>query len=113
MEEEKLFLLDAHCHLQYFTIQEMAEYIPISKSNNINYFLSNSTSSKDFDKTLELSKEYNEIIPGFGYHPWYLEDIINNETWFEEFKPYIEKLIQNNTKFFIGEIGIDGGRPKK
>jgi hypothetical protein len=42
-----------------------------------------------------------------------LESIMNNENWFEEFKAYCEKLTQNNINHFIGEIGIDGGKPKK
>jgi len=113
MEEESSFIIDPHCHLQYFTNQELSEMISVCQKNNFKYFLSNSTCSNDFDITIQLSEKYPQIIPGIGHHPWYLDSIINNNNWFEEFKSYSEKLSQNNFNHFIGEIGIDGGRPKK
>jgi Tat protein secretion system quality control protein TatD with DNase activity len=111
------FIIDSHCHLQYFNETELQKIIEESKNGGVKYLLTNATSSKDFDETLKLAKDANTffndliVIPGIGHHPWYLEDI--SETWYDELLKYTNNLEVNNIKYFIGEIGIDGGRPKK
>ena len=77
----------------------------------------------DFQKNLNLSinedliKKNNitKIIYGIGYHPWSLNYPLNNlDNWFNELVTFInDKLLKNKIKFFIGEIGIDGGKIKK
>jgi len=130
-EFEKLqlssFLIDAHIHLQYYTNEEVKNIIEkCYKDSEIKYFLTNSTCLDDFDRTFELSafkidekiaelnKDYdlNQIIfPGIGHHPWYLENIDDN--WVEILEKRILDLESKKCNFFIGEIGIDGGKPKK
>ena len=80
-KNEDIFLIDSHLHLQYFTNEELESIIKkcLNSEFPIKYFLTNSTFNKDFDKTLEISKSLNIkfnlpnlIIPGIGYHPWYI-----------------------------------------
>ena len=71
--ENDFFYLDAHCHLQYFTEDELSILLKKCKDNYFKYFLTNSTSNLDFNQTLNLSKinlNNQKIIPGIGYHPW-------------------------------------------
>lgn len=112
MENQKL-IIDPHVHFQYFDKHQIAEIISKCEEANFSYFLSNSTNSLDFDKTVQLSKDFKQILPGVGHHPWYLEDLVGKENWFEEFVDYTKKLDEDGVRYFIGEIGIDGGRPKK
>jgi len=121
------FLIDSHLHLQYFTDEEIN--IIIKKcflDSNVRFFLSNSTCSNDFERTIKFSElKFSDIInsqnkeniisqiifPGIGHHPWYLENIDND--WCDFLEKKIIELEEKNCNFFIGEIGIDGGRPKK
>ncbi len=106
-------LIDAHCHFQDFTNEEISSIIIRCKEKNISFFLTNSTNKNDFERTLNISNSNKELIPGFGYHPWYLDEPVNNENWFEDYKNYIKYLEEMKIIYFIGEIGIDGGKPKK
>ena len=105
--------IDSHCHLQYFKQEELKKIISKCKENNINFLLSNSTCKDDFENSIQISQNFPEIIAGLGHHPWYLENIAENDLWFEEFKLCCEKLESQNINYFVGEIGIDGGKPKK
>lgn len=110
--------IDSHCHLQDYKGDELEQVLNSCHQKGLGIIYSNSTNDKDFEKTLEISSNKTnkniKIIPGFGVHPWYLDEVINNvENWFENFKKYISSLKNQNIKFFIGEIGIDGGKIKK
>ena len=111
---DDIFLIDAHCHFQYFDNEEIGNIITKSKECNITYFLTNSTSFGDFDRTLEIAKSNGSVvIPGIGHHPWYLEPLLEDNEWFDRLKKYVLDLTLYKVNFFIGEIGIDGGKPKK
>ena len=111
--------IDSHCHLQDYTEKELEKILGQCNIKNLNIFYTNATSKEDFEKNILISKKYTnnkyKIIPGLGYHPWYLDYPLNNEkNWLGEFKNYIkDNLIDKKIKFFIGEIGIDGGKIKK
>jgi TatD DNase family protein len=110
--------IDSHCHLQDYSEEELEKILNKCNKKNLNILYTNATSNEDFDKNINIYKKYSnnnmKIIPGIGYHPWYLDNPTNNENWFNDFKNYIEQnLISNKIKFFIGEIGIDGGKIKK
>jgi len=121
------YLIDSHLHLQYFSDDEINTLIQkCNVDGNIKYFLSNSTCDEDFDRTISFSKfklsneicrindsdlEEQIIFPGIGYHPWYLENL--KIDWLENLEKKILFLEKNKHNYFIGEIGIDGGRPKK
>ena len=121
--DDFIFFIDSHCHLQDYSKEDLDIILKHCSNNNIKTFYTNSTCESDFQKNFEISQNQEiiqknnitKIIYGIGYHPWSLNYPLNNqEKWFEEFKQYInDKLIKNNIKFFIGEIGIDGGKIKK
>lgn len=107
------FMIDPHCHFQYFSNDEISQIITTCKKENFHYFLTNSTCREDFDTSIELSQNFPEILSGIGHHPWYLESLVENDNWFDDFTEYANKLADKGITFFIGEIGIDGGKPKK
>ena len=121
--DDFIFFIDSHCHLQDYSKEDLDIILKHCSNNNIKTFYTNCTCESDFQKNFEISQNQEiiqknnitKIIYGIGYHPWSLNYPLNNqEKWFEEFKQYInDKLIKNNIKFFIGEIGIDGGKIKK
>ena len=121
--QDNISFIDSHCHLQDYSQEDLDNILKHCSNNNIKVFYSNCTCESDFQKNLEISQNkeilqknnITKIIYGMGYHPWSLNYPLKNpEKWFEEFIQYInENLIKNNIKFFIGEIGIDGGKIKK
>ena len=118
-ENNNLFYIDSHCHLQDYSKEDLQLILESCEKSNINLLYTNATNKDDFEKNLIISQTYSsnkiKIISGFGYHPWYLDyPIKNDKNWFEEFKDFIKSnLIDKNINFFIGEIGIDGGKIKK
>ena len=120
---DNIFFIDSHCHLQDYTREDLDIILNHCSNSNIKIFYSNCTCESDFQKNLDISQNeellkknnITKIIYGIGYHPWSLNyPLTNKEKWFDEFSKFIdEKLVKNNIKFFIGEIGIDGGKIKK
>ena len=110
-----LFYIDSHCHLQDYSENDLESILNSCQKSNINLLYSNATNKDDFEKNLLISQKYSsdkiKIISGFGFHPWFLDYPLNNEKWLDEFKYFINNLNEKN--FFIGEIGIDGGKIKK
>ena len=126
MESEnsnKISFIDSHCHLQDYTSEDLDNILRDCSKINLKILYSNCTCEEDFQKNLDLSinedliKKNNitKIIYGIGYHPWSLNYPLNNpDKWFNELVTFINsKLLENKIKFFIGEIGIDGGKIKK
>jgi Tat protein secretion system quality control protein TatD with DNase activity len=114
-EDNEIFIIDAHCHFQYFSSDELVTIVKEGIEKGFKHFLSNSTGIEDFNQTKTLTESINSnfysdcIFSGYGHHPWYLENL--EENWFENLKKLCEN--EKETKYFIGEIGIDGGKPKK
>ena len=126
MESEnsnKISFIDSHCHLQDYTAEELDNILKDCSKINLKILYSNCTCEEDFQKNLDLSNNEDlikkngitKIIYGIGYHPWSLNYPLNNpDNWFNELVTFInDKLLKNKIKFFIGEIGIDGGKIKK
>ena len=115
--------IDSHCHLQDYANEDLNDILNSCSNINLKIFYSNSTSEADFQKNLDISQNQeilkknniSKIIYGIGYHPWSLNYPLNNkEKWFDELVEFInENLIKKKIKYFIGEIGIDGGKIKK
>jgi len=115
--------IDSHCHLQDYANEDLNDILNSCSNINLKIFYSNSTSEADFQKNLDISQNQeilkknniSKIIYGIGYHPWSLNYPLNNkEKWFDELVEFInENLIKKKIKYFMGEIGIDGGKIKK
>ena len=88
-------LVDAHCHAYAFSDRELKEFSEIR-------IIAVSEDIKSSEKTIELSKRFDNIIPFVGIHPWNLEFISMKE---------IEKtlrFLKLGQAVGIGEVGIDG-----
>lgn len=111
--------IDCHCHLQYYSKEELKTLLKCCIQRGVIGLLTNSTNPNDFKITLDIVNNNNpinnhdiKIIPGFGYHPWELTYASKHSYWSEEFISFLN-TIPSSIKYFIGEIGIDGGKIKK
>ncbi len=86
-----VMLVDAHVHLVKFHreyIERLGNFVLLAVSEDLDESL----------KTIELSKEFDNVIPGIGLHPW----VVDRDRVEE-----IMNLRKDLDSFFFGEIGLD------
>ena len=60
----------------------------------------NGSRESDWPDVLNLAREHPQVLPSFGYHPWFIKE--RTETWRESLVYHL-----NQTGSAIGEIGLD------
>lgn len=58
------------------------------------------TLESDWDRVLEIKRDYDSVIPSFGVHPWHAETLSDN--WEKRLESYLQLIPAG-----IGEIGLD------
>ncbi|MGC9112044.1 TatD family hydrolase [Acidilobus sp.] len=89
---------DMHCHLSEFTDKEVEELFGAIKDLKI---VAVSEDLKSFNRVLELSERFPNVVPCAGFHPWSLKDHDISEAW---------DLLRFATRHGIrclGEVGLD------
>ncbi|MCE7741504.1 MAG: TatD family hydrolase [Candidatus Heimdallarchaeota archaeon] len=96
---------DAHCHIASKSFQKdfelessMRKWIDMG----LDYVIGVSTKYSESKKILDLSKEYEKIIPGIGVHPWSAKKPIT-----DEIKESFFHLFSESKQVVVGEIGLD------
>src|SRR5581483_2910452 len=94
-------LYDAHNHLQDDRLKPFLPQIlsdlaaqPIAK------FVVNGACETDWPGVLALARSHPQIIPSFGYHPWYISERTPN--WQSALASFLDQIPSA-----IGEIGLD------
>ena len=94
---------DAHTHLQM--MPDLKKTIENALKKGVCGFICNSTGPDDWDKVTAISLKYSQVIPCYGVHPHYIENLPND--WFENLK----LLLQKDDLAMVGEIGLDNLKP--
>ena len=93
-------MIDSHAHITSEYYEDTDELINYLKENNVLHVVNCSTHLNDAKEVIELSKKYNNfLIPAIGIHPQNIENVNDVKE--------IEKLINENKIYAIGEIGLD------
>lgn len=91
-------IIDAHLHINHNNnFQFKNDYI----------FFLNSINQEEWIMLKDLFNKNNNIIPFFGIHPWFINDI--TESWFYD----LEQIIKSDDRYYVGEIGLDKIMEKK
>jgi TatD DNase family protein len=94
-------LYDAHNHLQDERLTpHRGEVLAITRQENIREMVVNGSCEEDWPAVLELAQQFPEVIPSFGYHPWYLKQ--RSQNWDRVLIGFLE-----GTRSGVGEIGLD------
>lgn len=96
---------DSHCHLankDFLKDFDISTSIDEWINLGLEYVIGVSTKLSETYKILEMSKEFKEIIPGIGIHPWKAKTQMK-----EELKAEFKQIINDNKMVVIGEIGLD------
>lgn len=98
--------IDAHVHLQDCIEKNESDGI-LSRApmNRIERFFCNGTRPDDWPVVLKMSKDHPQVLPFFGFHPWYVSAC--NEKTLKELKKYLLSIPSG-----IGEIGLDKAKTK-
>ena len=92
---------DAHNHLQDQRLAPIRESaIEELRRQNVRRMVVNGSCEEDWPAVLQLARSYAEVIPSFGYHPWYLKE--RTPAWEQNLTQLLDQIPAG-----IGEIGLD------
>jgi TatD DNase family protein len=96
-----LALFDAHNHLQDDRLAPFLEaLIPALEGEHVEQMVVNGSCESDWPGVLALARRLPQVVPSFGYHPWYVKERTGN--WQERLLHYLDQVPSG-----VGEIGLD------
>ena len=96
---------DAHNHLQDERFDSNRdELVDAARNAGIVRMVVNGSCEGDWPLVAELSKRFPEVLPSFGYHPWYLQE--RTDHWQKNLVQLLDE-----TPSVVGEIGLDRWKP--
>lgn len=96
-----LRLYDAHNHLQDERLAPYSAAIwSCVTTEPIERMVVNGSAESDWDAVLKLAQQHNQIIPSFGYHPWYVKE--RSPEWLQVLTRCLDGVPSA-----VGEIGLD------
>jgi TatD DNase family protein len=94
-------LYDAHNHLQDQRLKpHLAAIMSAVQAEPIARMVANGSGEEDWPDVLALAREYPQVLPSFGYHPWYVQE--RTPQWQTELTRYLDAVPSA-----VGEIGLD------
>jgi TatD DNase family protein len=94
-------LYDAHNHLQDDRLRPHLDAVMKTvRAEPIARMVVNGCCEADWPDVLNLAREYPEVLPSFGYHPWYVKE--RSAQWKGKLIEYLDKVPSS-----VGEIGLD------
>jgi TatD DNase family protein len=99
-------LYDAHNHLQdeRFT-RELNVIINEAERTGVVRMVVNGACEEDWPQVRQLAGQFPQVLPSFGYHPWYLHERTAN--WQQR----LVEFLDNTPSAVVGEIGLDRWKP--
>lgn len=99
-------LYDAHNHLQDDRFGgRQAELLAACREAGVARMVVNGACEADWPQVLALAKAHPEVLPSFGYHPWYLHERTSH--WRENLISFLDQIPSA-----VGEIGLDRWKPE-
>jgi TatD DNase family protein len=92
---------DAHNHLQDDRFQPRTETVLAeARAAGLVRMVVNGSCEADWPAVLDLARRHPDILPSFGYHPWYVRE--RTPHWRECLAEHLEAIPSA-----VGEIGLD------
>src|ERR1039458_2035569 len=98
-----LRLYDAHNHLHDDRLAPYREAVlAAAQRENVVKMVVNGSCEQDWPAVLELARQYPQVIPSFGYHPWYVKE--RSADWQQVVLRHLDAAPSA-----VGEVGLDRG----
>lgn len=98
-------LYDAHNHLQDERFAgRQSEIMAKAAGAGVVRMVVNGACEQDWPPVLELAQQFPQVLPSFGYHPWYLGE--RTTQWQPELIRFLDRV-----RSAVGEIGLDRWKP--
>lgn len=96
-----LRLYDAHNHLQDERFASRSEeLLAAAKKEGVVKMVVNGSGEQDWPMVLDLARRHSQVVPSFGYHPWYVKK--RSPDWQKNLIKFLDAVPSA-----IGEIGLD------
>ena len=96
-----LRLYDAHNHLQDDRLAPYREAVlAAAQRENVVKMVVNGSCEQDWPAVLDLARRYPQVIPSFGYHPWYVKE--RSADWHQVLLRHLDAAPSA-----VGEVGLD------
>jgi len=99
-----MVFIDSHNHIQDPRLERsLGDILATCDSLGVTLSALNGTHPDDWASISGLAKRHNCLVPNFGVHPWFINDLPSN--WKETLHSFLSDVPSG-----IGEVGIDGWR---
>ena len=96
-----LRLYDAHNHLQDARLAPCRDAVLVAvQRENVVKMVVNGSCEADWPPVLALARRYSQVIPSFGYHPWYVKE--RSPDWQQALLRHLDAVPSA-----VGEVGLD------
>jgi TatD DNase family protein len=96
-----MHLYDAHNHLQDDRLApHLPRVMPEVERSGVVKMVVNGSCEDDWPQVLALARQYQQVIPSFGHHPWYVKE--RTPDWQAALVRHLDAIPSG-----IGEIGLD------
>lgn len=89
-------IIDAHSHVEYITHNFQSDVVGT---------VCCATNESQWGILVNMMKTDSRIFGAFGIHPWFLDSVSDG------FESRLNTLLSENSKFMVGEIGLDKYKP--
>lgn len=98
-------LYDAHNHLQDERLgRNQGALLEAAAHAGVRRMVVNGACEADWPRVLELARAHPQVLPSFGYHPWYMGE--RTTDWLGNLTRYLDEIPSA-----VGEIGLDRWKP--
>ena len=98
-------LYDAHNHLQDARFTAPEKLLAEAASVGVARMVVNGACEEDWPLVQQLAGKFPQVLPSFGYHPWYLHERT------AEWQSQLIVFLDTTPSSVIGEIGLDRWKP--